>query len=197
MTPANLAELNKRDPDRDMLGDKRSIHKRIPCGTMTIMDARAIGSSRRRSDSGSPYGVLLNEVRFAIPNELFQHNNIRRRRNCVQHLGASPWDGRTRDHAPTRFRCGLRRLPPGSPPAPGAGIHNRAQLKPRADPTEFNRSSIRDAAKHIDRSCSRRYRPSSRTPLVQGRSDPAGSSSVARLLNSGPDCADRLRGRSP
>jgi len=146
---------------------------------------------------GPPYGVLLNEVRFAIPNELFQHNNIRRRRNCVQHLGARPWDGGTRDHAPTRFRCGLRRLPPGSPPAPGAGIHNRAQLKPRADPTEFNRSSKRDAAKHIDRSCSRRYRPSSRTPLVPGRSDPAGSSSVARLLNSGPDCADRLRGRSP
>ena len=29
---------------------------------------------------GPPYRVLLNEVRFAIPNELFQHNNIRRRR---------------------------------------------------------------------------------------------------------------------
>ena len=147
--------------------------------------------------TGPPYGVLLNEVRFAIPNELFQHNNIRRRRNCVQHLGASPWDGRTRDHAPTRFRCGLRRLPPGSPPAPGAGIHNRAQLKPRADPTEFNRSSKRDAAKHIDRSCSRRmYRPSSRTPRAADmapRSRHPGSPHYLFLVRTGRRHARRSR----
>src|SRR6476659_9419781 len=42
----------------------------------------------------------------------------------------------------------MRTSPPTtrSPPAPAAGIHTRAQLNPRADPTEFNRSSIRDAA---------------------------------------------------